>query len=71
MDLFKACNELGVTCETKELPVPFTIIWLRQVTECKLSADNKVCLNTRTACQPCSWLTNLLFSSCCGQRELL
>ncbi|XP_053392812.1 crossover junction endonuclease EME1-like [Mercenaria mercenaria] len=40
--LFKACEELGVTCETKELPLPFTIMWRRQVTECNMSADMKV-----------------------------
>ena len=42
--VFKACEELGVTCETKELPLPFTIMWHRQVTECNMSADKKVCL---------------------------
>lgn len=40
--IFKACDELGVMYETRELPLPFTIMWRRQVTEWNMSADMKV-----------------------------
>ena len=34
MMVFKACEELGVACQTLELPSPFTIMWKRTLTEC-------------------------------------
>ncbi|KAL4240071.1 crossover junction endonuclease eme1 [Mactra antiquata] len=40
--ILKSCEELGVTCETRELLVPFTVMWKRQVTECKMSSDMKI-----------------------------
>ena len=40
--IFKACEELGVTCVTEQLLIPYTIMWKREVTECNMSSDIQV-----------------------------
>ena len=40
--LFKACEELGVTCQTEQLVIPYTVMWKREVTECSMSSDTQV-----------------------------
>ncbi|XP_052770140.1 crossover junction endonuclease EME1-like isoform X2 [Mya arenaria] len=40
--ILKACEELGVTCETRELPLPFTVMWVRNVASSGLGQDMKV-----------------------------
>ena len=40
--LFKACEELGVTCVTEQLVIPYTIMWKREVTECSMSSETQV-----------------------------
>ena len=40
--IFKACEELGVTCVTEQLLIPYTIMWKREVTERNMSSDIQV-----------------------------
>ena len=40
--LFKACEELGVTCQTEQLIIPYTVMWKREVTECSMSSETQV-----------------------------
>ena len=41
--LFKACEELGVTCVTEQLVIPYSVMWKREVTECSMSSEIQVC----------------------------
>ena len=40
--IIKACEELGVSCETKELPIPYTVMWTRRISETSVLESGKV-----------------------------
>lgn len=48
--IFKACEELGVKCETKELLLPNTVVWKRKISESTISDDVQVSVTVSLSC---------------------
>jgi len=46
--ILKACEELGVKCETRQLATPFTVSWVRSVSSTRLDENMKVGVSVET-----------------------